>query len=283
MTRPIPTLVWSAILAATACGDSGTEGASTTTTTSATDSLGSTTVGQVWTSGVDTDELEPACSVMADDCPGNNKCTVVQSAANEIEYVCVPILGNDQPGELCEKVPDEPGRDSCAAGSVCVGDDAGEDRCVAFCGPDEACAEDTTCVRTHPSEPLGEGLPLCLRECNPLQAPCEDGWACHEDPGAKRWYCAPRLGGQYGDYASPCDPLQLGLCAPGFACLPSYVVSSPECSDPITPEVGCCAKLCDLAAGLACPGEGEQCQPFYPEAPPPGLANLGVCALPGTD
>lgn len=272
------TLTSSLLVVGSACSGSSPESTNTTATGTTTGS-GSTTLDP-FTTGADTDgEAEPACSVTRNDCPGGNKCTVVSTAAGEREYVCVPILGDDRPGDACE-IETGDGRDSCAAGSVCVGDPPDTTRCVAFCGADGTCAVDTTCVYMAPDDPIGEGLPLCLGECNPLQAPCPDDWACHEDPGSKRWYCAPRLGGQQGGYGSPCDSLQLGLCAPGFACLASYSVASEECSDPITPELGCCAQLCDLAGDFACPGQGEECLPFYPETPPPGLANLGVCALP---
>lgn len=176
MRRPFPTLLSSLLVAAGACGDSEGEGAGTTTVGTTSDDA--TTTGSVWTTGEDDDErpLEPECSVVTNDC-STGKCTVISTAQNEIEYTCVPVLGEDRPGELCDEVANEPGHDSCVAGSVCMGVDAGTKRCVAFCGPGDACGEDLTCVRTHPSEPYGEGMPLCLRECNPLLAPCEDGWA----------------------------------------------------------------------------------------------------------
>lgn len=258
-----------------ACGG----GEETTTTAAEPTSAGTTTFDPALdTTAADTGPLAPACSVRSNDCPPDNKCTVVPTATGETEHVCVPILGDDRPGEACELEPGGHGRDSCAAGSMCAGDPP-DRQCVAFCGPDDACAEAKTCVRLRTDEPGGEGLPLCLDECLPLQAPCPTGWACTEDPGARRWYCAPRLGGQDGGYGSPCDRTQLGLCAPGFACLVDPALAFGSC-EPST-IIGCCAQLCDLAGTPTCPGEGEQCLPFYPDAPPPGFADLGVCALPG--
>ncbi len=274
MRRPILSCIRPLLFViASACGGGG--GASTSSATGST-SLGSGTLDP-WTTGADTSEEEPACSVTSNDCPSGNKCTVVSTPTGELEHVCVPLLGNDRPGEACELEPGGHGRDSCAAGSVCAGDPP-DTLCAGFCGPDGACAEEATCVHLRGDASGDEGLPLCLDECQPLQAQCPLGWACTEDPGARRWYCAPRLNGQEGGYGSTCDRLQLGLCAPGYACLVGPVLATEACGD--TSTIGCCAQLCDLDTDATCPGEGEECQPFYPDAPPPGLANLGVCALP---
>jgi hypothetical protein len=45
--------------------------------------------------------------------------------------------------------------------------------------------------------------------------------------------------------------------------------------------MGCCEPLCDTSLPNNCPGQDQECLPFFePGDAPPELETLGVCALP---
>lgn len=211
-------------------------------------------------------------------CGTDAKCTVIYEFDFDSDSRCAPLIGDDEVGEACElRVPDE-GIDTCVEGSVCLTHQSAvfpsAPRCVAFCDEFEGCEpEGTTCTFA-----FGENLPVCLDPCDPLDpSSCEDPWVCHENRSDPRWYCAPRLDGQQGQHGSPCDPQELGLCAPGHVCMQNYAVDSEQCQDPGS-DIGCCASLCDLDGAPRCPSDLEQCIQLY-DAPSPGLENVGACVV----
>lgn len=247
------------------------------------DTLGEGTFGDA---GLDRDlGAEPTeCEVGQNDCPPEQKCTAVfgeeaELGSENIGYECVPVLGDDLPGQACEVLDQRSGRDSCVEGSFCLSDSDGDNaKCASYCvGGDAQCGEDEHCVVRGSND-----FALCLPSCNPLAVDCADPWVCTEDPGEARWFCQPRLEGQQGGYGSACVPLENALCPPGFACVESIAVDAQECLDQPN-AVGCCGQLCDTSNPEAtpCPSPREMCLPLYEDGGvDPELENVGVCAVP---
>ncbi len=228
-----------------------------------------------------TGTTEPSCSIVGDgdtggDCAPDEKCNVHFALGPDAVPQCVPVDGDDQPGDECS-AQESPPIDTCVAGSTCLTNDFGRSgRCVQLCDASFGCENaDELCA------PVFDGdLPLCVQACDPLDpTACVDDWICHELADQAAWYCAPRLAAQSGGHGSPCTPDAQGMCAAGFACLAApNTVDSPLCTGGDTGG-GCCAMLCDLDDDEAgCPSEVEQCVPYY-NVPPPGMQNVGICAL----
>ena len=61
---------------------------------------------------------------------------------------------------------------------------------------------------------------------------------------------------------------------PGLVCLnPEYV---PDCQ-----AGGCCSPFCDTKEANDCPGQGQDCIPWWEEGmAPPGYETVGVCGIP---
>ncbi|MCR9159209.1 MAG: hypothetical protein ACE37F_09180 [Nannocystaceae bacterium] len=274
------------------CGDdsSATESAddSAAGTSGAEAADGSTGTDSGLTAGVpetDTD-IDPSgdtldaasCDPRLDECGDGFKCGGDFDFLGEPAFECVPVVSDAQPGDSCEVGPAGSGSDTCAAGSYCLGG-AGVSMgtCASYCDADDSCGEsDLNCISVY-----GLGLPLCLADCDPLDlAGCPDGWTCREDQSERSWYCAPDLEEAAGGHGESCVPTSLGLCDPGFSCRAAPVVDADACLES-GEGTGCCAQLCNLDDDAVCPGELEECLPYYPEGgTPPINANLGVCAVP---
>lgn len=227
----------------------------------------------------DADSVGPAtCDPQNDDCGDGFKCGGNFDFTGDPAYECVPVIGDAGPGELCDLDPTGMMSDTCDAGSFCLSDTMSSSGvCAAYCDGDDRCADpDQNCVSVY-----GLALPLCMSDCDPLDVQgCPDGWTCREDASARSWYCAPTLAGAAGGHGGSCVPQALGLCDPGFSCRTGPVVDADGCDDP-TEGSGCCAQLCNVTDDIDCPGELEECLPYYPDgAVPPESSNLGVCAVP---
>ena len=89
--------------------------------------------------------------------------------------------------------------------------------------------------------------------------------ARQSSPSGQSWIS----GSHFGDgclYANTCD---LGL----FCVVPEMV---PGCED-----IACCSPYCDTTELDPCPGEGQECMPWYGEAvPPEGYEDVGICGVP---
>lgn len=228
------------------------------------------------------DTGEPfSCDPLLQDCPAGHKCTGVKPTL-EGPYTgtaCVPdnADGGSAPGSICINAAD--GSDTCGPASMCVQFGSGEGACVSFCtGTADAlaCADpQQVCARTDTRWPLY----LCVPPCDPLAYDCPDA-----DVGALAMVCAPAsvgfgclLRGHLGGlpFAAPCinhrDCSAAAFCAP-----PGHV---PGCAG----EAGCCDVYCDTSAPAPCPlaADGQSCVPYHaPGEAPPGLENVGVCAVP---
>ncbi|MCY1055899.1 hypothetical protein [Nannocystis sp. SCPEA4] len=213
-----------------------------------------------------------ACDVYAQDCPSGFKCTAEGPPPLDSESItCSPIVAEpDQAGEPCQVlVEGHFGPDTCDIGLFCddVDPQTSTGTCAVMCqgsSNQPVCAADEECFGY--SE-----IPLCVPHCDPLLQDCPAGDSCQyagvdficlevafanqvfEGCGGD-WRCAPGLSCADGDVAAECV---IGVEGPG-----------------------CCSPYCDLSSP-SCPGVGQQCRAYYaPGEAPPGLENVGVCALP---
>lgn len=254
----------------TTSSNSESSSASESTSVSESDSATSPTVTTYTSNSWDwtSDIVSPPCDVHDQDCPEDEKCVFSGEGTTFVETTCVPILGDQQPGEDCTWGGIEVASDDCAVGSFCVdldwqdGDPAGE--CQAYCAESEpACAPEQFCVFWGQDGPA-----FCEERCNPLVQDCKAGHACHF--ATTDFSCVPivdaRPAGDPCEFAAQCAG---GLLCMSAAALPSCVGDS------------CCTRLCDIQQPDACLDQpGTTCEPFYDGNAVPGLESLGVCTLP---
>lgn len=202
-----------------------------------------------------------ACDVWAPDCPDGLKCTP--------DDLCVPVVRDPAAaGEPCTADPD-----TCAEGLYCssIDSDTGMGRCFELCTGSPvtpACSPNTVCIATGNAH-------MCFPTCDPLAPDCAVSDACVPNPNNfDEFVCVLVVESPEGsELFSPCA--YTNACAPGLFCAdPQHAV---EC-DPNT--TGCCLPFCDLTQPT-CPGEGQECVPWYDMDPaPPGLEDVGFCGLP---
>lgn len=227
------------------------------------------------------DFLDPfQCDPWMQDCPPGEKCMPYDSDGDSAwdALRCTPVAPNPgQHGDPClAEGSGVSGIDDCALGHMCwdVDPDTLQGACVAFCTgtPDEpVCAPaGTNCLLS------GNGvLNLCIPICNPLAQDCDAGEVCIPDPqDPNSFVCAPDISGDEGQEFDPCE--FSNACDPGLVCLSSALAT--ECDPQF---IGCCLPFCDVTAPM-CIGQGAECLPWFEMGvDPPGLENVGVCAIPG--
>jgi hypothetical protein len=191
---------------------------------------------------------------------------------------CSPLDPN--PGQIGDPCTVEgsgvSGIDNCDIASMCwdVDPETNMGTCDAFCSGSEAnpVCEDpaTSCVNANNGT-----LILCLPSCDPLLQDCPEGQACYNVNDT--FACAPDASGETGVFGDACE--FLNVCDPGLFCANPEAV--PDCA-----SGGCCSPFCDFSdpeASAACPGAagGQECVAWYEEGQaPPGLEDVGACALP---
>jgi hypothetical protein len=107
-------------------------------------------------------------------------------------------------------------------------------------------------------------------EVKPLAG--DSGQGCYGDVSLPGFICAaPDTGMNTGADNSPCA--FTNACAPGFSCQAADMVDGCE---PDT--TGCCTPFCSVSGGGTC-APPEECAPFYPNEPPEGLEDVGVCMV----
>lgn len=218
------------------------------------------------------------CDVWSQDCPDGEKCVPWANDGGDVWNAtrCSPVQADpDLPGEPCQ-VEGSPfsGIDTCALGSFCwnVDPETLAGTCVAQCTGDvtnPVCPDGFTCAANDDSV-----LNLCLLACDPLAPACMDTEVCI--PWEDAFLCAPDDSGGAGQHGDPCEAAN--ACDPGLFCADGDSV--PNCADP-----SCCTEFCDVtvAADQQCTGfaAGEECVPWFGDAPPPeGLENVGACLTP---
>ncbi len=213
---------------------------------------------------------EEPCDQYAQDCPEGEKCVPYSSSGGGFDDLrCVPVLGDQAPGEVCEYDDRSSATDDCNATSYCwyVEDHVGE--CVALClgAPDDPeCPPGSNCKFT-----AEDVYSLCIPNCDPLAQDCGEDLGCFWTGIGTTFDCNFRTEDTpVGEYCGvPND------CAPGLVCLENELL--PECEDG---NWSCCTAFCDLAEGdAACEQAvpGTVCTPFVDD--PPESEIVGVCVL----
>ena len=219
------------------------------------------------------------CDLFKQDCPRGQKCTAWASDGGDDWNAtkCVDITGTQAPGDECTAAGGGlTGTDDCQKGAIClaVDKDTNLGTCVALCTgtPDAPVCDDPgfMCVVTNASI-----LSLCLPPaCDPLLQDCLGDDLCV--PFNDQFICAPDASGDLGKTNDPCEfP---NACDKGLACSPTATASSACMQD----ATGCCQPFCDFSKMEPCPNPDQQClQWFDPMLPiPPGLEDIGICAIP---
>ena len=214
------------------------------------------------------------CDPFMQDCPDGEKCVSYASSGGGWDArKCVPVLGDQPPGEPCTYGGVVDATDDCDETSACydVADIDGElvGTCFSFCTgtPDfPECPVGSRCLLGGNFSPL-----LCITTCDPLLQDCNDGLACFWTGG--NFNCIFTT--QNIPVGNPCG--FINDCAAGLVCLAADTL--PSCAD-----ASCCSAFCDLESGDApCDAQfpGTACVPvFEQDQAPPGYEQVGVCILP---
>lgn len=219
--------------------------------------------------------LEATCDVWWQDCPEGEKCVPYSNdgSQNWNDYKCVPVQGDQAPGEPCTSAGIVEATDDCDATSICFDTQEVDGMLVGTCHAqctgspaDPMCPDGSSCLL-----PAEGTLTLCLPQCDPLAQDCPAGDGCYWT--GYDFYCvvAAEPGiplGQPCGYSNDCEP--------GNQCLEASFV--PGCVD-----ASCCSAYCDLSLGDAeCAAQpGSVCTAFFLEGEvPAGFENVGVCTLP---
>ena len=226
-----------------------------------------------------TDPIEEDCDLWTDNCPEGQKCMPV-SLDGDLTWQnsrCVPLVADpDELGEPCTVLGTGfDGLDTCDRRAMCWSGDLDDKTgtCFPMCsGPPESpsCAPGSVCTISDDSV-----LILCLPSCDPLAQDCPNGDLCINNPqDPLSFVCVLDAGGDEGQVFDPCE--FANACDPGLLCL------IPELAAECDPQaLGCCLPFCDLSLPNACPGQGQQCLPWFEQGQaPPGLENVGVCGIP---
>jgi hypothetical protein len=252
----------------------GTETSTSTSTTTTETGDPSTTESETWSfvPGFDV-WTEQDCDMYEQDCPDGEKCVPYGSTGGGWDaYKCVPILGDQAPGEPCTYGGVLESTDDCDATSLCwdVMDVDGEPigTCMAIC---TGTVEDPECPPKSDCLIRNFNYNVCIPTCDPIIQDCGEGLACF-----------------WANYNFNCifttDDIPAGEpcsfindCAAGLSCLTAEVLPGCEGS-------ACCSGYCDLNLGDgACEAllPGTVCVSFFEEGmAPSGYEHVGVCILP---
>jgi hypothetical protein len=257
-------------------------GESSSTTSSMTTSSDETTSDETSTTQPSTtlpgfvpeyDVMGCECDPFAQDCPDGEKCVPYASTGGYWDAdKCVPVLGDQAPGEPCIYAGTIESTDDCDATSFCwdVVDVNGEavGICTPFCtgtADDPECPEGFSCLLANEGS-----INVCISICDPILQDCVEGFACY-----------------WADYGFNCILTTLDLppgepcghindCAAGSGCITAEVL--PSCAG-----AACCSPFCQVGAGdLPCEVvPGTTCVPFFEQGlAPPGYEQVGVCLVP---
>ena len=215
------------------------------------------------------------CSPWDQNCPPGEKC-MAHSYNGDPWWNgtrCVPIA--DDPGGSGDPCTVEgnalSGMDDCDFGLMCwdVDPDTNTGQCQPLCIGSELSpvCEDPTQICWVNSDGI---LTLCVDTCAPLAPDCPGTQGCY--PADDRFVCAPEISGDEGAFGERCA--NINACDAGLACIDGAAV--PGCDA----GFGCCSPYCDTTAANACPGEGQECVPWFdPADAPAGLETTGICSL----
>jgi hypothetical protein len=221
------------------------------------------------------------CDIWTQDCPAGEKCMPYASGTSSWDATrcsAVDAMPNEV-GDPCTVVgSDSSGQDDCVVGAMCfaVDPESNEGVCFAMCQGSEASA---TCNSPeHVCSISNDGvLALCLPSCNPLLQDCPSGGValgCYPVDGIQSFVCWPDYSFDQGGFGDPCE--YFNYCDVGLFCgIPEAL---PGCA-----ASSCCNEYCDVTGGTPCSGaaDGQECIAWAdPGQAPPGLEDVGYCALP---
>ena len=214
------------------------------------------------------------CDPMLQDCPVDQKCTAVSDAPGDPwgVNICVPLMGESEVGDPCDIEGGKyTGLDNCGVGLICLlTDDEGlGGACVEFCDANSACPKTgADCVVYNDGS-----LPICLRSCDPLVQDCPEGQACYNS-GGDTFVC-------FKESAMPGEGGPGATCTYINQCQKGSFCGAPDVVANCGAETGCCTPYCPVSGGAEPCQDGEECVPFFVEGmAPPGLDDVGVCAIP---
>ena len=218
------------------------------------------------------------CDVFKQDCEEGEKCAAWAEGGGSSWNAtkCVKVTGTNVPGSECmTEGGGVSGMDNCEAGSMCWDvDENNKGICVALCKGD---AKAPICESGFSCAIANEGvLNLCLPGCDPLLQDCPGDDLCI--PNGDAFLCVLDASGEMGKANDPCE--FANSCDKGLVCLNTASASS-AC---MQGSMGCCQPFCEFMEGQDgdCQNADQKCvQWFDPMMPiPPGLENVGVCAIP---
>jgi hypothetical protein len=200
------------------------------------------------------------CDNFAQDCPVGEKCVPYSTTStNWDDNKCVPVLGDQKPGEPCHYSDTSSSTDDCDATSFCwdLMDVEGENigTCAPFCTgtPDNPECPDSPGCTDYNCPIFSDGsINLCIKTCDPLAQDCAQGLACYWASNSFNCIYSPtqlRIGEVCGF---------INDCVGGAVCTDSEQL--PNCAG-----AACCTPFCDPAALVdPCPEllEGTSCQMF---------------------
>jgi hypothetical protein len=219
--------------------------------------------------------LAGQCDPKSQDCPAGEKCSAVSDAPGEPwgVNICVPMKGDSQVGDPCDIEDGKyTGVDNCDVGLICLlTDDEGKGgACVEFCDSSDTCPGTPTakCVTYNDGS-----LPICLNDCDPLIQDCPAGQACYNSAGDN--FVCFKESAMAGEGTPGDECAYINQCQKGTFCAAATALA--ECPTP-----SCCTPYCPVSGGNAPCNMGEDCVAFFAEGmAPPGLEDVGVCAIPG--
>lgn len=224
------------------------------------------------------------CDLWAQDCQAGLKCAPFGPDGGAFEGTrCVPVA--EQPAGLFEPCSTQEqmfsGLDDCAKGMLCW--DLNPATLTGVCYPHctgteikPQCPPPLACVT-----PFGDTFNLCTLGCNPLLANAECGnadFSCYPVGGLGEGFdCSPDNSGP--DQGTAFDACSSSTdCDGGFACVSAQ--GADECIVKGIPN--CCLPFCDTSGGDSCPGNGQQCFPWFIKGTVPSTApNVGICGKDG--
>jgi hypothetical protein len=217
--------------------------------------------------------LASECDVWTQDCPAGEKCVPFAAVGRSWDAnKCVPVLGEQAPGEPCTWGGLVEATDDCDATSICWDARRVDGQLVGTCIVQCTGAADAPqCPPAASCFIDGNGsIVICLPDCDPLTQDCDEGHGCYW--ANMQFSCMAMT--ENIPTSEPCGAL--ADCEPGHVCADAAAL--PNCAG-----AACCTRYCNLLDGDAgCVAQpGTACVPFFDEGRAPlGDEHVGVCIVP---
>jgi hypothetical protein len=253
------------------------------TTTGTPPTTGDDTTGMAETSGFiitpDGGGNSNECDIWKQDCPEGQKCMpwANDGGGSWNATKCTPLDANPkQPGDEC--IADGggvSGVDNCDIGTMCwFLNEENVGTCIEMCTgsqDNQMCPDGKVCDESNDGVII-----VCLETCDPLAQSCPADQICFFD-GVSEFICDFDASGDMGAYGDPCA--FINVCDYGLFCATQMAVPGCPSAD------GCCSPFCDVTLENTCPGADmmQECIPWYESQGlpvPPGMENIGACAVP---